>query len=65
MFAAKADILPQQYVEELSKLFDALHPAPYKEIKQVLEKEWGKDIYSVWYCTLVVTRSGIYLYAMI
>mmetsp|Transcript_4809 Transcript_4809/g.17311 ORF Transcript_4809/g.17311 Transcript_4809/m.17311 type:complete len:209 (+) Transcript_4809:141-767(+) len=47
VFAAKADILPQQYVEEMSKLFDMLEPAPFKEMRRVVEKEWGKDLYSV------------------
>ncbi len=40
--SSRVDILPQPYLEVLSKLQDDVPPAPFPEIKQILEAELGK-----------------------
>ena len=39
--SSRADILPQPYLEELSKLQDSVPPAPYDQVKPIIEKELG------------------------
>jgi predicted unusual protein kinase regulating ubiquinone biosynthesis (AarF/ABC1/UbiB family) len=39
--SSRADILPQPYLEELSKLQDSVPPAPYDQVKPIIEKEVG------------------------
>jgi predicted unusual protein kinase regulating ubiquinone biosynthesis (AarF/ABC1/UbiB family) len=39
--SSRADILPQPYLEELSKLQDSVPPAPYDQVKPIIEKEIG------------------------
>ena len=39
--SSRADILPQPYMEELSKLQDDVPPAPFDEVKPIIEKDLG------------------------
>jgi len=39
--SSRADILPQPYMEELAKLQDDVPPAPYEQVKPIIEKELG------------------------
>ena len=39
--SSRADILPQPYLEELSKLQDSVPPAPFEQVKPIIEKDLG------------------------
>ena len=39
--SSRADILPQPYLEELSKLQDSVPPAPFDQVRPIIEKELG------------------------
>ncbi|ABK78131.1 unusual protein kinase [Cenarchaeum symbiosum A] len=39
--SSRADILPQPYMEELSKLQDSVPPAPFEEVRPVIEGDLG------------------------
>ena len=39
--SSRADILPQPYLEELAKLQDSVPPAPFDQIKPIIEKDLG------------------------
>ena len=39
--SSRADILPQPYMEELSKLQDDVPPAPFEKIKPIIENDLG------------------------
>ena len=39
--SSRADILPKPYMEELSKLQDDVPPAPYDQVKPIIESELG------------------------
>jgi len=39
--SSRADILPQPYLEELSKLQDSVPSAPFEQVKPIIEKEIG------------------------
>jgi predicted unusual protein kinase regulating ubiquinone biosynthesis (AarF/ABC1/UbiB family) len=39
--SSRADILPQPYLEELSKLQDSVPPAPYDQVKPIIENDLG------------------------
>ncbi len=39
--SSRADILPQPYLEELAKLQDRVPPAPFDQIKPIIEKDLG------------------------
>lgn len=39
--SSRADILPQPYMEELSKLQDNVPPAPFDEVKPIIERDLG------------------------
>ncbi|MCH8961377.1 MAG: AarF/ABC1/UbiB kinase family protein [Bacteroidetes bacterium] len=39
--SSRADILPQPYMEELSKLQDQVPAAPFEKVKQIIEKDLG------------------------
>jgi len=39
--SSRADILPQPYLEELAKLQDNVPPAPFDQIKPIIEKDLG------------------------
>jgi len=39
--SSRADILPQPYLEELSKLQDSVPAAPFEKVKPIIEKDFG------------------------
>jgi predicted unusual protein kinase regulating ubiquinone biosynthesis (AarF/ABC1/UbiB family) len=39
--SSRADILPQPYLEELAKLQDSVPPAPFDQVKPIIEKDLG------------------------
>ncbi len=39
--SSRADILPQPYLEELSKLQDRVPPAPFEQVKPIIENDLG------------------------
>ena len=39
--SSRADILPQPYLDELSKLQDNVPPAPFEQVKPIIEKDLG------------------------
>jgi len=39
--SSRADILPQPYMEELAKLQDDVPPAPFEQVKPIIENELG------------------------
>ena len=39
--SSRADILPQPYLEELSKLQDSVPSAPFDQVKPIIEREIG------------------------
>ncbi|MFW6134385.1 MAG: ABC1 kinase family protein [Elusimicrobiota bacterium] len=41
--STRPDILPSDYIKELSKLQDDVKPVDFKQIKQILIQEWGED----------------------
>jgi len=42
-FSARADLLPPEYIDELSKLQDTIPPTPFEQIRPVLIEELGDD----------------------
>lgn len=45
--SARADVMPEEYLQELSKLQDEVPPVPYKDIAAVVEEEFGRPIREV------------------
>lgn len=45
--STRADILPQPYLDVLAKLQDEVPPAPFSEVKSMIESELGDDIQHV------------------
>ena len=45
--SSRGDILPNPYLVHMSKCQDALPPRPFKEIKKIIESEFGKSIQSI------------------
>ena len=39
--SSRADILPQPYLEELAKLQDSVPPAPFEQVKPIIERDLG------------------------
>jgi ubiquinone biosynthesis protein len=44
VLSTRSDLLPQEYLDELTRLQDTVQPIPYEEIKKVLEEELGRDV---------------------
>jgi ubiquinone biosynthesis protein len=42
--SARADLLPPEFIEELSKLLDAAPPVPVSEIRKMIEEELGAPV---------------------
>ena len=42
ILSTRPDLLPPDFIEELSKLQDAAPPIPWEEVAQQLEEAWGK-----------------------
>lgn len=45
MLSIRADLLPRPFIEQIQDLTDNVPPSDWKEIQQILEKEWGTDIH--------------------
>lgn len=43
-FSARADVMPEEYLQELAKLQDEVPPVDFEEIKKVIEQSFGKPI---------------------
>ncbi|MBM7808052.1 ubiquinone biosynthesis protein [Geodermatophilus bullaregiensis] len=60
LLASRYDLLPAQYCEELSKLFDRLRPVPTGDIRRIIEAELGLPLeasYAVFDSTPLATAS--------
>jgi ubiquinone biosynthesis protein len=44
VLSGRADLLPREYIEELSKLLDAAPPVPVAEIREIVEQELGAGV---------------------
>jgi ubiquinone biosynthesis protein len=42
--SGRADLLPREYIEELSKLLDSAPPVPVSEIRELIEEELGSPV---------------------
>lgn len=47
LLSVRPDILPQPYIDEFTKLQDEVPPAPFEEVKQIIEANVGKQISEV------------------
>ncbi|MDG6923679.1 MAG: AarF/ABC1/UbiB kinase family protein [Nitrososphaerota archaeon] len=47
LLSVRPDILPQPYIDEFAKLQDEVPPAPFGEVKPIIEQELGKPISEV------------------
>lgn len=45
--SVRRDLLPQEFVDELSLLQDSARPLPWPEVRATLAREWGRDPESV------------------
>jgi len=43
-FSTRADILPESFLKELSKLQDSINPFPFEDVKKIIYEDFGKDI---------------------
>jgi predicted unusual protein kinase regulating ubiquinone biosynthesis (AarF/ABC1/UbiB family) len=43
IFATRADLVPEPYLQALSTLTDRVPPVPWADIRRVLEQSWGED----------------------
>ena len=46
-FSTRPDILPEEYIRELSKLQDAVPPFSYTEVQSIVSEEFGKPLEEV------------------
>jgi predicted unusual protein kinase regulating ubiquinone biosynthesis (AarF/ABC1/UbiB family) len=46
--SARADVMPEEYLQELSKLQDEVPPVPFDAIRGVIEEEFGKPLQQVY-----------------
>src|SRR5436309_13419575 len=46
LLSSRPDLLPDVYVEELSKLVDEVPPVPFAEIEPVIRRELGGDVFA-------------------
>lgn len=47
LLSTRPDVIPAEYIEELQKLQDEVHPAPFEEVRTVVEEELQRDISSL------------------
>ncbi|MDP2845412.1 MAG: AarF/ABC1/UbiB kinase family protein, partial [Candidatus Methanoperedens sp.] len=48
ILSTRHDLIPEEYILELSKLQDTVEPFEYAEAKKVIEKEFGKNIEEIY-----------------
>jgi predicted unusual protein kinase regulating ubiquinone biosynthesis (AarF/ABC1/UbiB family) len=41
LLSIRSDLLPKGFIQQIEDLVDKVPPAPWEEIKQILESEWG------------------------
>jgi ubiquinone biosynthesis protein len=44
LMSTRADIFPQEYIEEFKKLQDQVPPVPFEEVKRIIEGELGRPL---------------------
>ncbi len=49
LMSMRTDILPLKFTRELSKLQDSVKPFPFAEVKKILESEYKKPLYDVFF----------------
>ncbi len=49
ILSTRHDLVPSEYIQELSKLQDMVAPFEYSEAKKVIEKEFGKNIEEIYH----------------
>lgn len=47
MLSLRADLIPQEYCDEFSKLQDAVKPFPFSQVKSILEAEYKKPLKNI------------------
>jgi ubiquinone biosynthesis protein len=46
LLSSRPDLLPDEYIEELSKLVDDAPPVPFEQIERTIEEEVGSDVFA-------------------
>src|SRR3990170_5223466 len=46
-FSTRVDVMPKEYIEELSKLQDTVPPVPFEEVRRVIEDQFGRPLEEV------------------
>jgi ubiquinone biosynthesis protein len=46
LLSSRPDLLPDVYIEELSKLVDDAPPVPFEQIRQTIDEELGPDVFA-------------------
>ncbi len=47
LMSTRADIFPPEYIEEFEKLQDRVPPAPFADIRNLIEAQWGRPLLEV------------------
>jgi predicted unusual protein kinase regulating ubiquinone biosynthesis (AarF/ABC1/UbiB family) len=47
LLSVRPDVIPQPYIDEFSKLQDEVPPAPFEQVRPILENELGKPVSEV------------------
>lgn len=47
LLATRPDLVPEEFVNEFSKLHDQVNPLPFNIIEEVLKKEFGENLYQL------------------
>lgn len=47
LLATRPDLVPEEFVNEFSKLHDHVNPLPFNIIEEVLKKEFGENLYQL------------------
>ncbi len=46
-FSSRADVMPEEYIEELVKLQDMVPAVPFEEVKQLIQEQFGRPLEKV------------------
>ena len=46
LLSSRPDLLPEAYIDELSKLVDDAPPVPFEQIRQTIDEELGPDVFA-------------------
>lgn len=47
LLATRPDLVPQSYVDEFKKLYDATKPSPPEQVREVIRTELGRDVEAI------------------